>query len=121
MNDQNLSDLIAMVRKFCDDRHWAQFHGPKELAIGLTTESAELLDLFRFKSNEECLLLLKKKGSRRQVEEELADILYFLLRFAQLHEIDLPEAFRKKMAKNRKKYPTRLVKGKNKKYSEYKR
>lgn len=114
-------DLIKIVRKFCDARDWAQFHGPKELAIGLTTESAELLDLFRFKSDAECLAILKHKATRQQVEDELADILFFLLRFAQLHEIDLSGAFLRKMTKNRKKYPARLVKGKNKKYSEYKR
>jgi NTP pyrophosphatase (non-canonical NTP hydrolase) len=121
MNDRLISELMLEVQRFCDARNWAQFHGPKELAIGITTESAELLDLFRFKSEKESFDILKDKNLRRRIEDELADILFFVLRFAQLYQISIPSALSRKLAANRKKYPIRLVKGKNCKYSEYSR
>jgi NTP pyrophosphatase (non-canonical NTP hydrolase) len=108
-----------LFQKFCEDRDWDQFHSPKELAIGLVTESAELLDIFRFKSNEEINELLLNPKSREHIEEEIADVFTFILRFAQLHNIDLEKAFLAKLEKNNLKYPADKVRGKNKKYTEY--
>ncbi len=110
---------IEMMQKeihdFCKEREWDQFHTPKDLAIGLSTESNELLDLFRFKNEKECLDQIHSEN----VKDELADVLYFLLRFSSLYEIDLSEAFINKMKKNREKYSIEQVVGKNKKYTEY--
>ncbi len=114
-----LSQLQSEVQEFCEVRDWDQFHTPKDLAIGLVTESAELLDLFRFKSDSECLELLQKAGSRDKIEDELADILFFALRFAQKNEIDLSKALRAKIEKNGKKYPVELSRGSNRKYNEF--
>ena len=114
----DINFLKLYVKEFCEERDWDQFHTPKELAIGISTESAELLDLFRFKSEEEVQKIINST-KREEVEDELADILFFLLRFAKTNEIDLSEAIVKKINKNKEKYPIDKVKGNNKKYNEY--
>ena len=121
INDKvvTLEELKNKVKEFCEKRDWDQFHNPKELAIGISTEANELLQIFRFKSEED---MKKVMGSdkRIDVEEELADVLYFVLRFAQMNNIDLSSAVSNKIEKNDKKYPAEKVKGCNKKYNEYK-
>ena len=116
--DITVEELKNIVKKFCEDRDWDQFHDPKELAIGISTEANELLQIFRFKDKKEMddLMMSDKK---QEVEEELADVVYFALRFAQMNSIDLSTAIEKKIEKNNKKYPVDKVKGCNKKYNEY--
>lgn len=109
--------LEEQVQAFCEARDWDQFHNVKELAIGLSTESNELLQLFRFKSAAQCDQLMNDQ--RQAIEEEMADVLYYLLRIAQLYDIDLLQAFQHKMQLNEEKYPSDKVKGKNLKYNEY--
>jgi len=111
-----IDDLKNKVKKFCEDRDWDQFHNPKDLAIGIITEASELLEHFRFKSEEDIKQILKFK--KQEVSEELADVFYFVLRLAQKHDIDLATALRKKLRKNELKYPIRNSKGSNKKYTE---
>jgi NTP pyrophosphatase (non-canonical NTP hydrolase) len=112
-----LNELIESIKEFCEQRDWDQYHNPKDLAIGISTEAAELLDLFRFKNGDEIEQTLANK--REHIEDELADVLFFVLRFAQMNQIDLKEALEHKMAKNAAKYPIDKVKGNNKKYNEY--
>jgi NTP pyrophosphatase (non-canonical NTP hydrolase) len=110
-----LKELQKEVKEFCTERDWDQYHTPVQLAIGTITEAAELLECFRFKTLEEQEEIVKSLA----VAEEMADTLYFLLRMAQKYEVNLEEAFKKKMEKNAKRYPVETVKGKNKKYDEY--
>jgi NTP pyrophosphatase (non-canonical NTP hydrolase) len=112
-----LNELIDKIKTFCEERDWDQYHNPKDLAIGISTEAAELLDLFRFKNNEEIQDTVINR--RELIEDELADVLFFVLRFAQTNDIDLKKALENKMAKNAVKYPVDKVKGNNKKYNEY--
>ena len=113
-----IEELKWIVKRFCDDRDWAQFHSPKDLAIGISTEASELLEIFRFKSEKEIIEILK--GPRRiKVSEELVDVLYFVLRFAEMNNIDLSEELGKKIGKNAEKYPVEKSKGSNKKYTEF--
>lgn len=112
-----LNELIDKIKTFCEERDWDQYHNPKDLAIGISTEAAELLDLFRFKNNEEIQDTVNNR--REYIEDELADVLFFVLRFAQTNDIDLKKALENKMAKNAVKYPVDKVKGNNKKYNEY--
>lgn len=114
-----LEELKNKVKEFCEKRDWAQFHNPKELAIGISTEANELLQIFRFKSENDMKDLMNS-DKKVEVEEELADVLYFVLRFAQMNGIDLSSAIVEKIDKNDKKYPVEKVKGCNKKYNEYK-
>lgn len=116
--DTKIDDLKEKVQKFCEARDWDQFHNPKDLAIMLITEASELLEIFRYKNEEEVKEIMNGK-KRVEVEEEVADIMFGLLRFAQMNDIDISSALKDKLIKNEKKYPADLVRGKNKKYNEY--
>ena len=115
----NISVLKEKIKKFCEDRDWDQYHSAKELAIGVITEASELLVHFRFKSEKEVEDLFKNKDKRQEITEEMADVLYFLVRLAQKYNIDLTAELNKKMEKNEKRYPVEKAKGLNKKYTEY--
>ena len=115
-NKTTIQELKEKVKKFCEDRDWDKYHNPKDLAIGIITEASELLEHFRFKSEEDIKQILKSK--KQEVSEELADVLYFVLRLAQKHDIDLASELDKKLRKNELKYPIGKSKGSNKKYSE---
>lgn len=119
-NDSNVTidELKGIIKKFCEDRDWDQFHNPKDLSVAVITEASELLEIFRFKSDEEAEGFLSNPGKREAVADELADILYFVLRFAQKYDIDLSSEFYRKMELNNQKYPQDKFKGSNKKYSE---
>jgi len=114
-----ISALKEQYRVFCEARDWDQFHSPKELAIGVATESAELLEIFRFKSDAEIEAMLKDDAVRERIGHEMADVMAFLLRMSQLHGIDLSDAFVAKMQQNERKYPVEKARGSNKKYTEY--
>lgn len=118
-NQTNIHELKEKVKKFCEDRDWDQYHSAKELAIGVITEASELLDHFRFKSEKEVEELFSDPKKRQDISEEIADVLYFLVRLAQKYNIDLTTELNKKMEKNEKKYPIEKAKGSNKKYTEY--
>lgn len=113
-----IEELKNRVQTFCEVRDWNQFHNPKDLAIGISTEANELLDIFRFKSEEQMKQLLADSKRREHVEEEIADTLFFILRFAQMNQIDLSKAIEEKIEKNDEKYPVEKIKGKNLKYNE---
>ncbi len=110
--------LTETVRVFCEERDWNQFHNPKDLAIGISTEANELLDIFRFKNEEDMKMLFATQKSREHIEEEVGDIFFFLIRFAQMNQIDLEQALLDKIEKNSKKYSIEKAKGSNKKYNE---
>jgi NTP pyrophosphatase (non-canonical NTP hydrolase) len=113
-----LSALKDRVKEFCKEREWDQYHTPKDLAIGLLTESSELIEHFRFKSDEEIKNFFDDPKKRIEICEELSDVFYFVLRFAQKYDIDLSYELKNKMKKNAEKYPVELCKGSNKKYNE---
>ncbi|MDO5406636.1 MAG: nucleotide pyrophosphohydrolase [Eubacteriales bacterium] len=118
MRDEMLTTMTGKVQKFCEERDWDQFHNPKDLAIGISTEANELLDIFRFKSGSQMRELFADREKREHVEEEIADTLFFVLRFAQMNDIDLAEALDRKLEKNAEKYPVEKAKGNNGKYTE---
>ena len=112
-----LEELKEEIKLFCEARKWDQFHGIKDLAIGLVTEAAELLEIFRFQSVTECEAMFA--GPQREaIEHELADVFFFLLRISQKYDIDLIEAFHKKMQLNSARYPIEKSAGSNRKYTE---
>lgn len=112
----SLDDLQKMIRKFCDDRDWDQFHNPKDLSISLALEAAEVLEHFQWKDAAE--MAKHAKDHKEDVGEELADVFYWVLLLANKLDIDLVEAFQKKMDKNIAKYPVNRAKGSHKKYTE---
>jgi len=113
-----IEDLKLKVKEFCEARDWDQFHGPKDLAIGVSTEAAELLEHFRFQSDEQALALLSDPHVREEIEDELADVLFFVLRFSQRFDVDLTTALLRKIKKSELKYPVEKAKGKNTKYTK---
>ena len=113
-----ISELKNLVQDFCEVRDWDQFHSPKDLAIGISTEASEILEHFRFKSEEESKQLLQDKP---EIAEELADVFFFILRFSQMYNIDISDELKNKIVKNNKKYPAEISKGSNKKYTELER
>lgn len=114
----SVQELTDRVKEFCDEREWSQYHNPKDLAIGIVTEAGELLDIFRFKNQEDVNEIMNNPDKKSKVEDELADILFFVLRFAQMNDINLKQILENKISKNAKKYPVDKAKGKNKKYNE---
>jgi NTP pyrophosphatase (non-canonical NTP hydrolase) len=118
MSTITIKDLKQKVKEFCEARDWDQFHGPKDLAIGVITEASELLEHFRFQSDEQALALLNDPHIREEIEDELADVLFFLLRFSQRFEVDLDKALLRKIEKSERKYPVEKAKGKNTKYTK---
>lgn len=118
-NERKIHELKDKIKEFCDARDWDQFHNAKELAIALSIEASELLEIFRWKSPEEVKSLFVNPKKKEDIEDEMADILYFLVRMAQRYDIDLSEALDRKMEKNNNKYPVDKAKGSNKKYNEF--
>ena len=113
-----ISEMQEAVRRFSEARDWDRYHNAKDLAVGIVTEGAELLEHFRFRSPAEVEAVMSRPAVRQEVGREMADILAFLLRLAQRYDIDLPAAFRSKMAENRRKYPVAKCRGSNRKYTE---
>jgi NTP pyrophosphatase (non-canonical NTP hydrolase) len=110
-----LAQLQSLVIRFRNARDWAQFHNPKDAALSLVLEAAELLELTQWKNGDELVAHLKRR--KRAVGEELADVLYWVLLVAHDQGIDLETAFRKKLRLNARKYPVRLSRGSSRKYS----
>ena len=118
-NTKTLSELKAFIKDFSAVRDWDQFHNAKELAIGISNEANELLQLFRFKSESQVDALFEDDDTRKVIENELADVLSFTLLLASRYDIDLSSSLIDKMAEVEKKYPIQKVKGVNLKYHEY--
>ncbi|MET0779701.1 MAG: nucleotide pyrophosphohydrolase [Candidatus Saccharimonadales bacterium] len=112
----SLNDLQKIIRKFCDDRDWDQFHNPKDLSISMMLEAGEVLEHFQWKNLEEMATYSKEHKS--DIAEEVADVFYWVLLLSNKLDIDLVEAFQKKMVKNEQKYPIDKAKGSHKKYTE---
>jgi dCTP diphosphatase len=115
----NVHDLKERMRRFCEERDWDQFHHPKDLLLMLLIESGELAEHFRFKSDKQIKEMLATPEGRTKVGDEIADVMLTLLRFAQIHNIDVASEVERKMCLNETKYPVDKVKGNNKKYDEY--
>jgi NTP pyrophosphatase (non-canonical NTP hydrolase) len=115
---RTLADLKAAVDRFCTERDWDRFHGAKDLAIGVATEAAELLELFRFQEPAVVEAAMRDRVRRRRVEDELADVLFLVVRLAQRYDVDLAAAFDAKLAENGRRYPVDKARGSNRKYTE---
>jgi len=115
--EKSLEDLKIRLREFAAARDWDQFHSPKNLAMALIVEAAELVEHFQWLKEEESAALPADK--LEEVEQELADIQIYLIRLADKLDIDLLSAVNSKIKLNEKKYPADRVQGSSKKYTEY--
>src|SRR4051794_39832832 len=116
MNSATLADLTVRVLQHRDERNWGQFHTPKELAVSLCVESAELLSLMQWKNEQEVRAVVERK--HQTIQDELADVLHSVLLLANDLKIDLGDALEQKLRKDALKYPVEKAKGKNLKYDE---
>lgn len=108
--------LQEELRKFAAAREWEQFHSPKNLAVALSVEVAELLEHFQWLRDEESRSLAPDRLEK--VGEEMADVLLYLLRLADKLNIDLIKAAKGKLQVNETKYPVDKSRGSNKKYTD---
>lgn len=113
----SLHELRTRINDFVAERDWAQFHTPKNLAMAMIVEAAELVEQFQWDTPQQSQQLTPEK--REAVSHELADTFVYLLRIAEVLQIDLIKAANQKIDLNAKKYPADLVRGSNAKYTEY--
>jgi NTP pyrophosphatase (non-canonical NTP hydrolase) len=112
----DLEEITAKIRQFRDDRDWAQFHNPKDMALAISIEASELLEHFLWKNLNEVNAHVKCK--REDIEDEIADIGIYLTELADILGIDIIKAMDRKLAKNDTKYPVDKAKGSHSKYTE---
>lgn len=115
MKKGSLEKLQKMVIQFRDARDWKQFHNPKDVALSLVLEATEVMEHFQWKSQKE--VESHVRSARKEIGDELADVLYWVLLMANDLSIDLDNAVQKKLRKNEKKYPIKKSKGKHTKYT----
>ena len=113
----SLVELRQKIDAFVNERDWAQFHSPKNLAMAMIVEAAELVEHFQWDTIQESYDLSAEK--RQEVAHELADTFVYLLRLAEVTGIDLIKAANDKIALNAIKYPVEKAKGSNAKYTFY--
>ena len=106
----DIQEITEALLKFRNERDWEQFHNPKDLALAISIEAAELLELFLWKKPEE--------ANREKIKAELADVLSFALLLAEKYEFDVKEIILNKIDHNAQKYPVEKAKGNAKKYDE---
>jgi NTP pyrophosphatase (non-canonical NTP hydrolase) len=115
----NIQELQAKVIQFRDERDWAQYHNPKDLAISLSLEAAELLEVFQWKNAAQVETLKSDADIRDRVKEELGDIFIYALTMAHEFGLDPSEIVLQKLRVNEEKYPADKVKGRADKYTAY--
>ena len=116
----SLPELTAALRRFRDERDWAQFHTLRNLIVSLNLEAAELLELTQWKSDQEMAALTASPQAQEALRDECADVLLYLLLIADRAGIDLIDAARRKLEKNAEKYPVEKSYGSSKKYTQLK-
>jgi NTP pyrophosphatase (non-canonical NTP hydrolase) len=107
-----LDDLKAVVRQFVEERAWQPFHSPKNLAMGIAVEAAELMECFLWLDLPASYETVKDASKREAIADEMADVFCYLLNMSNVLGIDLSEALRAKMIKNAQKYPAEKYRGK---------
>lgn len=108
MSEQTLIDVSALetvFQEFANERDWNQFHTPKNLAMALTAEVGELVEIFQWQTEEQARVAASDPKTAQAVRDELADVLLYLVRLSSVLGVDLNEAVVQKLVKNGKKYP----------------
>lgn len=106
-------ETINQILKFRDDRDWKQFHNPKDLAISITLEASELLEVFQWSGSD-----IGIEGKEEKIKEELADVINYCVLMADICGLDLDEIVQAKVKRNAEKYPVEKAKGKSDKYNQ---
>ena len=111
-----MEDVLARIRKFRDERDWMQFHSPKNLAVSISIEAAELLEHFQWENGNEAQP--RSADKKEAIADEIADVAIYLFELADNIGIDLKTAIYAKLDKNAKKYPVEKSKGRITKYTD---
>ncbi|MDP3957724.1 MAG: nucleotide pyrophosphohydrolase [bacterium] len=112
----DIKDITERILAFRNARDWKQFHNPKDVALSLVLEAAEVMEHFQWKSKEEVEKYVK--NHKEEIGEELADVFNWVLLLSHDLGIDIAKAAKKKIKKNEKKYPIEKAKGRHNKYTE---
>ena len=118
-SESSIAELTSLVRSFADNRDWQQFHTARNLVLALVGETGELAAEFQWIGDDNIVNALREAEKREAVGSELADVFIYLLRLADVTEIDLAEELKKKIAINEKRYPVDKAKGSAAKYTAY--
>ncbi|GAA5178910.1 nucleotide pyrophosphohydrolase [Rugosimonospora acidiphila] len=111
-----LEDLRDQVRQFAHERDWEQFHNPKNLAMAMAAEAAEVLEIFQWLTAEQSSAIMTDPRTAEAVRHELADVLSYLLHLADVLEVDLGSALQEKLRINERRYPADKARGRSDKY-----
>jgi len=112
----DIKELTEKIVKFRDARDWKQFHNPKNSAIALLSEATEVLDQFKWLNDEEMRTYVKE--GKKEISDELSDVLFWILLMAHDLDIDIKNSFNVKMRENARKYPVKKSRGKHIKYDK---
>ena len=115
INGVFMEELKLRIKEFIRARDWEQYHAPKNLAMALSVEAAEIVEIFQWKKAGEPL----SSAEQEHLAQEIGDVLVYLLELADKFDIDIVQAAKDKMILNDKKYPEKAVKGKADKYTSY--
>ncbi len=115
----DIPKLAAQLRAFASEREWEQFHNPKNLAMSIAIEAGELLELYQWLTLEQASRLDSDPNDRARLEEELADVFIYLVRLADVAQIDLLSAAETKLQENARKYPVDKVRSSARKYTDF--
>ena len=107
----DIERIRKKIKEFNSDRDWDQYHNPKDLLIALMSEVGELADYYRWLSHEELKKVHSNPEQKKKIEEEIADILIYLITLAEKTDIDIIKATEAKLEKNKTKYPVKKIKG----------
>ncbi|MBO2834011.1 nucleotide pyrophosphohydrolase [Pseudomonas aeruginosa] len=115
----DVGQLAAALERFAAERNWAQFHSPKNLVMALTGEVGELSEIFQWMDEEQSKDAARHPDTAQAVQDELADVLMYLVRLASVLGVDLDVAARQKLEQNNRKYPVEKARNSSKKYDQF--
>ncbi|MBH9382980.1 nucleotide pyrophosphohydrolase [Pseudomonas aeruginosa] len=115
----DVGQLAAALERFAAERNWAQFHSPKNLVMALTGEVGELSEIFQWMDEAQAKDAARHPDTAQAVQDELADVLMYLVRLASVLGVDLDAAARQKLEQNNRKYPIEKARNSSKKYDQF--
>ncbi|MDF5938738.1 nucleotide pyrophosphohydrolase [Pseudomonas aeruginosa] len=115
----DVGQLAAALERFAAERNWAQFHSPKNLVMALTGEVGELSEIFQWMDEEQSKDAARHPDTAQAVQDELADVLMYLVRLASVLGVDPDAAARQKLEQNNRKYPVEKARNSSKKYDQF--
>jgi dCTP diphosphatase len=114
----NIEEIRQRLAQFAEARNWDQFHSPKNLSMALAAESAELLEIFQWLTDEQSREIVNDEKEMALIRQEIADVMIYLVRLADKLDVDIDKAVMEKIDINEKKYPVHLAKGNYMKYNK---